>query len=140
MQILWNTKYLDCKKYGQQWFLGESWKHIVLCFFNLYFYFIYLKGRDAHIDSWDIETWGETGLLSTYSFSKLQQQPRLDQPEGRNWGLPCGWQGPYYLSHHLLPPPSMPISRELALGSSPGLQPSCSDDVGCRHPKQCLIC
>lgn len=60
-------------------------------------------------------------LQSTGSLPKCLQQTSLGQDQVRSWelnlGLPGGWHGPMYCSHHLLSPKGC-ISRKP--GSNPG--------------------
>lgn len=57
-------------------------------------------------------------LLSTSSFSRCPQQPRLgpDEGESQELCLPRRWQGPFNLSHQLVAS-RMCTGREMELGT-----------------------
>lgn len=65
-------------------------------------------------------------ILSVVSLPKCLQWLGLGQVEASNQelkvGLTAGWQGPNYLSPHLLPP-RVSMSRKLELGVALGIEP-----------------
>lgn len=78
-------------------FLKDTEPQITNSTYLFYFYSLFEKKKEMEGD-----------LPSTAPLPRCLQQPRLSQAKVRNLelnpGLPHGWEGLMYLSHHFLPP------------------------------------